>query len=57
MQRYTGLCEQATVGHPNGSIYYSETSLIQHSMGPENKVGLGGCQIKECLLHISTLIW
>ena len=47
MQRYTGLCEQATVGHPNGSIYYSETSLIQHSMGPENKVGLGGCQIKE----------
>ena len=29
---------------------YSETSLIQHSMGPENNVGLGGCWIMECLL-------
>ena len=22
---------------------YSENSLIRHSMGPENNVGLGGC--------------
>ena len=29
---------------------YSETSLIRHSMGPENNVGLGGCWINECLL-------
>ena len=28
----------------------SETSLIRHSMGPENNVGLGGCWIMECLL-------
>ena len=31
-------------------IIYSETSLIRHSMGPENNVGLGGCWIMECLL-------
>ena len=24
-------------------IAYGETSLIRHSMGPENRVGLGGC--------------
>ena len=29
---------------------YSETSLIRHSMGPENNVGLGGCWIMESLL-------
>ena len=29
---------------------YSETSLIRHSVGPENYVGLGGCWILECLL-------
>ena len=29
---------------------YSETSLIRHSMGPENNVGLGSCWIMECLL-------
>ena len=29
---------------------YSETSLIRHSMGPENNIGLGGCWIMECLL-------
>ena len=29
---------------------YSETSLIRHSMGPDNDVGLGGCWIMECLL-------
>ena len=29
---------------------YSETSLIQHSIGPENNVGLGGCWIMESLL-------
>ena len=31
-------------------LMYSETSLIRHSMGPENNVGLGGCWIMECLL-------
>ena len=31
-------------------ICYSETSLIRHSMGPENNVGLEGCWIMECLL-------
>ena len=34
----------------NESFGYSETSLIRHSMGPENDVGLGGCWIMECLL-------
>ena len=29
---------------------YSETSLVRHSMGPENNVGFGGCWIMECLL-------
>ena len=29
---------------------YSESSLIRHSMGPENNVGLGGCRIMGCLL-------
>ena len=29
---------------------YSGTSLIRHSMGPENNVRLGGCRIMECLL-------
>ena len=29
---------------------YSETSLIRHSMGPENNVGLGGYWIMEYLL-------
>ena len=33
-----------------GKVGYSETSLIRHSMGPENNVGLGGCWIMECLL-------
>ena len=28
-------------------IQHSGTSLIRHSMGPENNVGLGGCQITE----------
>ena len=31
-------------------VQYSETSLIQHSMGPENNVGLGGCWTMEYLL-------
>ena len=30
-------------------LLYSETSLIQHSMGPNNNFGLGGCWIVECL--------
>ena len=35
---------------------YSETSLIQHSMGPENNVGLGGCWIMECLLPYLSMV-
>ena len=35
---------------------YSETSLIQHSMGPENNVGLGGCRIKEGLLPYFNMV-
>ena len=31
-------------------VIYSETSLIRHSMGSKNNVGLGGCWIMECLL-------
>ena len=33
----------------NVRIDISETSLIQHSMGPENNVRLGGCWITEGL--------
>ena len=36
--------------------YYSETSLIRHSMGPENNVGLGGCWIMECLLPYLSMV-
>ena len=35
---------------------YSETSLIRHSMGPENNVGLGGCWIIECLLPYLSMV-
>ena len=35
---------------------YSETSLIRHSMGPENNVGLGGCRIMECLLPYISMV-
>ena len=31
-------------------IIYSETSLIQHSIGPEKNVGLRVCWIMVCLL-------
>ena len=36
---------------------YSETSLIQHSMGPENNVGLGDCRIMECLLPYISMVY
>ena len=35
---------------------YSEASLIRHSMGPENNVGLGGCWIMECLLPYLSMV-
>ena len=35
---------------------YSETSLIRHSIGPENNVGLGGCWIMECLLPYLSMV-
>ena len=35
---------------------YSETSLIRHSMGPENNVELGGCRIMECLLPYFSMV-
>ena len=34
----------------DNNIIYSETSLIQHSMGPDNNIGLRGCWIMESLL-------
>ena len=38
------------------AITYSETSLIQHSVGPEDNVRLGGCRFMECLLpYFSTV--
>ena len=40
---------------PSAGTLYCETSLIRHSMGPENNVGLGGCWIMECLYH--TCVW
>ena len=39
-----------------GLTWYSETSLIRHSMGPENNVGLGGCQIMKCLLPYFNMV-
>ena len=38
------------------SLYYSETSLIQHSMGPENNVRLGVCRIMKDLLAYSSKV-
>ena len=35
---------------------YSETSLIRHSMGSENNVGLEGCWIMECLLPYLSMV-
>ena len=32
------------------------TSIIQHSMGPENSVGLGDCWIMECLLPYLSMV-
>ena len=37
-------------------LYTSETSLIRHSMGPENSVRLGGCRITECLLAYFNMV-
>ena len=33
-----------------------ETSLIRHSMGPENNVGLGDCWIMECLVPYLSMV-
>ena len=41
---------QYMVGFGPCKTCYSESSLIRHSMGPENNVGLGGCWIMDCLL-------
>ena len=46
-KQYYVVCKQKTGGV---EIWYSETSLIRHSLEPENIVGLGGCWIIECLL-------
>ena len=35
---------------------YTETSLIRHSIGPENNVGLEGCWIMECLLPYLSMV-
>ena len=44
---FTEACRESG---KNVVSFFSETSLIQHSMGPKNSVGLGGCSIVECLL-------
>ena len=36
--------------------YYNETSLIRHSVEPENNVGLGGCWIMVCLLSYLCMV-
>ena len=35
---------------------YSETTLIQHSMGLERSVGLGGCRITEWPLAYFSIV-
>ena len=56
------MCTCTTYVHTYETQYtyvvhmYSETSLIQHSMGPENNVGLGGCWIMECLLPYLSMV-
>ena len=44
------IIKNDVVYNPNIISRYSETSLIRHSMGPENNVGLGDYWIMECLL-------
>ena len=44
------------VENVNEEVLYSETSLIRHSMGPENDVGLRGCWIMECLLPYLSMV-
>ena len=48
------LCDSPSLSW--GQLIYSETSLIRHSMGPENNVGLGGCWIMECLLPYLSMV-
>ena len=50
--RIKGRLRQTSPNHITlyNGFRYSETSLIRHSIGPENNVGLGGCWIIECLL-------
>ena len=47
---YSVIYRRGTVSNRTINNQYSETSLIRHSMGPENNVGFGGCWIMECLL-------
>ena len=37
-------------------LVYSETSLIRHSMGPENNAKLGGCHVTGCLLAYFNMV-
>ena len=50
--KYINYCDNVRNYYDYAHIIdlHSETSLIRHSMGPENSVGLGGCWIMECLL-------
>ena len=47
--RHSGLMSVSRPMSSKRMCVYSEISLIRHSMGPENNVGLGGCWIMECL--------
>ena len=54
LERSSNLLGKYLEGHTKSLLLirgaYSETSLIRHSMGPKNNVGLGGCWIMEYLL-------
>ena len=55
------LGQYVIYARPRDSVFYisycpCEISLIRHSMGPENNVGLGGCWIMECLLPYSSMV-
>ena len=54
--RHPGLMSVSQPLSSKQMCVYSETSLIGHSMGPENNVGLGGCWIMEYLLPYLSMV-
>ena len=61
------ICMYETVYSEYETVYseyetvYSETSLIRRPLGLENKIRLGGCQIREVIcvekVHVCASIW